>query len=210
MAVGYILPAISMLLPFKDASSRQLFHALVKTAPISCALLSQNLADVVNWVHGLVCSLKGTETARPAGEETLANIFDDEDVALYEQQDIGPLKFVYASSLVTAAASSLAAIAYIKLAPGSDGAQFGSQVFAGLLPLGPRELMYSNAIYTLASLTSSLYTVWDLRARGFVKNTKAVAAGLASVCATFFFGPAVSFSAICYWREATMAGLSKA
>lgn len=132
--------------------------------------------------------------------------FDKTNVAFYQNKDVAFVKLTsgLAFSLSAICFVTATAMAHDKLPRGLVSSLGGQWPQLEV----PEMSVYSHAVYAASSLVYTLYTAWDLRALGFVRAPVAVAAGLISVASSFFIGPVATFSAIRYWREGVVSGLS--
>lgn len=63
------------------------------------------------------------------------------------------------------------------------------------------------ALYTAATTAMGLYTVWDLRRRGYTTGREARRAAVRFVAGHVVVGPGASYAALWRWREGVLAGL---
>lgn len=231
--LGYVVPTICMLLPLWAAPATWLdLMTLWQFAPVVVGPLTSFLASCIPGGGG--GSGGGRETEKkplsPAEEEDnnrgIPVVGEVGNNALYENRDLPHLLTAYAATFTGAAAVHVAVMLYLLLgagAPhlslrtvfldlpcwpwsagaatwdaGASGAETASVVFR-----------WDLIIYAATLLVWCLHAVVELRRVGFVRSVDACKAAAAVVASFFLVGPGAMYAGTWYWREKTIAGLSK-
>ncbi|KAI3394317.1 hypothetical protein diail_2911 [Diaporthe ilicicola] len=85
-----------------------------------------------------------------------------------------------------------------------------TSVWSSLLthPVVPRQRYSSVALYAGATLSFSLYTVWELRRRGMITNKETKRAAIGVMTGQVLFGSGATYAGLWWWREGVLSRIA--
>ncbi|KAH8890413.1 FAD binding domain-containing protein [Thozetella sp. PMI_491] len=197
LAVGYIVPSILMMTPYKNVSVWQSCIAAWQVAPLLVSPLTSLFASAIRW-------FEGPKKPDPKELDQLSN------------DDVPHLLSTYSFTLWSTATVHLATLAYIAVSPGMS---FSSVFFNLQSPFGPLKgdavegissfFKYDLIGYVGYMLVSSLYSVYEMRRLGYVTTAEAGRAALAVVGSVPLLGPGAMMAGTWAWKERAISTLSK-
>lgn len=206
--LGYVLPSIAAALPFTTTStiSRRL-AALIRLAPLSVSVLTTIISAAIRKLD----RHRGPRAGKtPSQDEQEAEAVRD----TYRTTDAVPLRTAYTVFFIAQAAHHILAAGRIALTSGATSCVAAVLGGEGAGPAGIAHSMARSpylrsdlALYAGATLTYGLYTVWDLRRRGYATGRETRKAALGVVAGQVLVGPGATLVGLWWWREGVLAGL---
>lgn len=219
MVLGYILPTILMFMPFQDDTVSEKFIAFWQFSPAVFAVLSSLFA----------ATIKASDDRQERRQGILEGKTEDEIVIkkalrTYDNVEVDPLKSTYTFVFFTSALVHVTSVLYSWIESGKSLTSVVSS-FIGL-DAGIQNLFSSSwdaaepaqnslALFKLDMLYSAaplviflMYTIWDIRKRGYVTTAAAQKAAVGVVAGSVLVGPAATYAGLWYWRESVLAGLA--
>lgn len=218
--VGHVVPSLLMgVLPmtFTDVS-RSAFspqsivcHAFLYS-PLTVPVLTYGLVAVKRW------SRARANPRAPAGLRKAPHEVD-ESYAVGGKLNTSVLREAYSDLFFVQAAGHVVAVASLaaqawtlwgklaEMAPGATALTKARAVLGWLLePMGFTRFQLLS-LSAAATATLGLYTVWDLRRRGYTTSREAKRAAAGFVVGNVLVGPGASYAGLWMWREGVLGAL---
>lgn len=188
--LGYGIPSLCVILPIANEWARYALRILWWSSPSCCAALF-NALDFTFARHNSGTSLASTEATK--------NKEPNRRVGTRRWRKT-PIILVF----LLAAASCF--VVYASALLGRIQNLDSSSL------LSPTTWQFDS--HNMPYLAFAFYTIWDMRARGYVDTARAALAVLVCIAVATILGSAVAFTGILYWREQLLAeqalGISEA
>jgi hypothetical protein len=206
MVLGYAVPTAMMLTQGTSSPTKQDFTALWQFSPILVPVLTHVLSNGISWWRSRQQRMGKTMYGiRPLQLHDGADSFE-------------PLEMVYACTAVIQAIVHLVTVTYACYDPNISVVNMFFGVPNPLmeswdLPEAATKvavfLRYDLGIASCAWLVSGLYSIWDLRRRGYVKTRDALMAAVSVCVGQILIGPGASATILSYWLDNVVAGLER-
>jgi hypothetical protein len=206
LTLGYIVPAMFMLMTPVTSSSLQEWAFLWQVSPLVTPALVALYAAGTRWLNRSGLSDKKT-----------AQVEEEEIFEYTSGKDLAALKSAYAYAFAIQATSHILTLAYIHYS--SAFSLF--DIFLSLpnplleewttIDIASRAFMfmkYDLAIAAAASLCFHLFMVWRLRSIGYIRSSQAIKTSIAVIMGQVVVGPGATWAGLWYWRENVFARLS--
>lgn len=212
VGLGYVLPTVFMLLPLWSSPGIWLdFTTLWQVAPVLAGPLAAIFVSLARSCHAAFGSGKGEEASA------------DPDREIYRNRDLPHLLTAYSALGYAAAALHVSALVYALATPAVslfraffdvpcwpwlDGAatwEVGMGDHDAVAVLFKWDLLG----FAAALLVWCLFNVFEMRRVGYVTTPAAWRAAAAVAASLVLVGPGAMYAGTWYWREKTIAGLSK-
>lgn len=168
-------------------------------APVTVPLLTTAISKARRWLS----RRNGSRRTDDRPKELLKSC----DKSSYQHQaaEAPVLQTAYAMSFAIQAAQHIYTLARAFIA--SSAGQLSLTAAMGnlfLKPTVPGQRYSSIALYAGATLGFGLYTVWDLRRRGYTTDRVASKAAIGFVSGQVLFGPGATYAGLWWWREGVL------
>jgi hypothetical protein len=158
--------------------------ALWQLAPISVAPLASGIARIIR--------------GRGGPQEP-----DPHQLKMFENRDLPWLQASYATVFAISAGVHVYIMTTVLSAPTLS-------IFGDFARNAASEYLKRNlAIYAACLTIWYLYGIFEMRVNGYVTTGTAWMAAVVAVASTIAVGPAATYAGVWFWRERTIAGLSK-
>ncbi|TLS26765.1 hypothetical protein PpBr36_04822 [Pyricularia pennisetigena] len=211
--LGFVVPTVLMLTPQRSQPSLWLDLTTVwQISPLIPGPLAAGMAHVLRAHRG------ATRSAKSAG--------DDARFEIYRNRDLPHLLRAYGAMLVLTAALHVGVVGHIAASWSGPAPLSLAETFLRVpLPWGPDAsawhrgrsavdvafVLFKWDLLTLAAalLVWCLWSVLEVRRMGYVTTREACRVALAVPAALALVGPGAMYAGTWYWREKTIAGVSR-
>ncbi|KAL8336697.1 hypothetical protein RB601_008271 [Gaeumannomyces tritici] len=208
VALGYVVPSALMLLPasITGAARWQDFITLWQVAPVVVGPITSLIASGIRRVRR---ALSKADEPNP-------------ELEMYKNKDVPHLLTAYKAAAIGTAAVHVGFLGYVLSSPTPSLPKiFGEMPWpwspAGArweVGLAAREVAFALFKrdlfgFAAANLVWCLHSVFDMRRLGYVTTAEAARAALAVPASLLLLGPGAMYAGTWYWREKTIAGLSR-
>ncbi|KAH8898447.1 FAD binding domain-containing protein [Thozetella sp. PMI_491] len=198
LALSFILPSVSMMLPHAMPSSWQNAIAAWQFAPILVSPLTSLFAAIY----------RRREPEQP----------DPRELTPYENKDLPHLLSTYSIVFFASALAHVCLVAFVYTTPAQSLARVFFDVPSPFgtwnsSTLGAQEAIFTwfkwdMLLYVGALLVWCMYTVYELRRMGYITTVSAKTSALAVFGSSVLLGPGATYVGVWYWRENAIAKLS--
>ncbi|KUL90235.1 hypothetical protein ZTR_02097 [Talaromyces verruculosus] len=204
--------------------ARALLPALILGYILPMMLISLDAFNTAQWatwvsrVHGFapvfVCGL--TFAYAQFGQIWNARYKTQKDreqsaFECYKAQDVPALKsgYLFAFVLQTVAHMTLLVYVHNKLSITLSQAVFQSFWNSNRKGMGQTTILLSGEVEItfVTWFISNIYSIWDLRRFGYIKNRDGLVCASCVVAGQFLVGPGATWAGLWYWREEVIVGL---
>ncbi|KAI6403059.1 hypothetical protein MCOR20_007458 [Pyricularia oryzae] len=217
--LGFVVPTVLMLTPLRSNPSLWLdLTTFWQFAPLIPAPLAAGMAHVLRRYRSL------TAPAKSVGEDGQSR--SSAHLDLYRNKDLPHLLRAYGTMFALTAALHVAVLAHIASSwSGPAPLSLAKTFFDVPLPWGPEgsawhlgkppiEALFVLLKWDMLSMAATLlawclWTVLEVRRMGYVTTGQACRVALAVPAALALVGPGAMYAGTWYWREKTIAGVSK-
>ncbi|KAI6353446.1 hypothetical protein MCOR25_008993 [Pyricularia grisea] len=217
--LGFVVPTALMLTPLRSRPSLWLdLTTIWQISPLIPAPLAAGMA------HALRSYRSATTRAKAAGEDAQSRTAANYE--LYHNKDLPHLMRAYGTMFALTAALHVAVLTRIATSwSGPAPLSLAKTFFDVPLPWGPEgsawhqgksaiEVAFVLFKWDLLMLATTLlvwclWTVLEVRRMGYVTTREACRVALAVPAALALVGPGAMYAGTWYWREKTIAGISK-
>lgn len=207
--LAYVVPgALMALIPLTATEvSRSMFtpQSLVTyaffLAPVAVPLLTTAISKAMRWCR------RSDGPKREGEYDGIKGLVETCNKESYHHQPTkdSPLKTAYAVSFAIQAAQHVYTLSRAFIV--SSAGQLSLTAAVGnifLKPTVPGQQFSSISLYAGATLAFGLYTVWDLRRRGYTTDREASKASLGYISGQVLFGPGAMYAGLWWWREGVL------
>lgn len=204
LTLGYAIPTALMLAPTANTKIWQDWTALWQFSPVFVPALTSLISAGIRWWNRRR-GPKHREQEKDEGSHS-------------SSEGLSVLKSAYASVFTVQAAAHIAILAYSRFHPSISI----SDMFFGVPnPFSPRWnlpdtaakanvfLKYDMLISCTASVASNLYSIWDLRRKGYVSTRDAMRAAVGVAMGVVAVGPGATWMGLSYWREGVIVDVGR-
>lgn len=203
--LGYVLPAaLTSLVPLTATGVSQSHFSIQSSvvysfflAPVTVPVLTTLISRVLSYVHRKADLVGQVDKATPEARRPSRGR-DSVDA-------LRSLRQAYAVAFAIQAVQHICTITRnITQTPGGQrslNAAVGSLL---TYPMVPGQKYSGLALYAGATLGFGLYTVWDLRRRGMVKNKDTRRSTIGILAGQIIFGPGATHAGLWWWREGVL------
>lgn len=217
--LGFVVPTVLMLTPLRTNPSLWLdLTTFWQFAPLIPAPLAAGMAHILRRYRSLTTPAKSVDE----DEQSRSSAHLD----LYRNKDLPHLLRAYGTMFALTAALHVAVLAHIASSwSGPAPLSLAKTFFDVPLPWGPEgsawhlgkppiEALFVLLKWDMLSMAATLlawclWTVLEVRRMGYVTTGQACRVALAVPAALALVGPGAMYAGTWYWREKTIAGVSK-
>jgi hypothetical protein len=204
--LGYVLPAALVSLVRLTATGVSQSHFNIQSsviyafisAPVLVPVLTKLISSVTRFVQ------RKADLGEPRDKATSEDTKPNQSHARLDI--LQSLRSAYAVSFSIQATQHLYTIAR-KVIQTPRGQRSVVAALGHLMtyPTVPGHKYSSLALYSVATLSFGLYTVWELRRRGMVSNRDAKRSAAGVLAGQVLFGPGATYAGLWWWREGVLA-----
>lgn len=175
-------------------------------SPITVSVLTKGISTAVKWFRGR----PDLKAERPVGKETLEMNESD-----HYSPEPSALKTAYATAIGLQALYQIFDLARLMRGVWDVVGQFPSEERLFVVTeaakmavqeqsLGSWALKKPLTLYRIATFVFGMYTVWDLRRRGYATSREATWAALSFWTGSELCGVGAGYAGLWYWRESVL------
>lgn len=205
--LGYVAPYAAWFLPRSVLSERgrQSLVAWSQFAPVYVSALTVGISAARRWLAARhrTPAAPGSRQEHEEGVRTVR--------ARYSTSEAGTLKKAYAAAFVAQAVPHAIGLGCAVLGTTQSlAAAVAGGLRPGLVSSSPSYALlvlesWDLVLYAGASLAYGLYTVWNLRRKGFVDDGEAKKVAASVIAGQVLFGPGATHTGLWWWREEVLA-----
>lgn len=214
VVLGYLVPSVLMLLPpsVTGPALWQDFATMWQMAPVVVGQFATLIATGIRGARRASAAKKGGAVVEEQGPE----------LEMYKNKDVPHLLTAYKAAFFATAALHVGFLAYVVTSPSLSLSTMFLDVPWPWSPkgarwevgLGAREIafvLFKRDLlgFAAASLVWCLHSVFEMRRLGYVTTAAATRAALAVPASLLLLGPGAMYAGTWFWREKTIAGLSR-
>ncbi|VUC23749.1 unnamed protein product [Clonostachys rosea] len=198
LVLGYIVPTVTML-TLTDGISWQALVTFWQMGPLLVPILTRLISSSVLWYNRYGCSKEAEK---------------DDECERYSDVDLLYLKIAYTFAFTIQVIVHIMVCAYVLTRPEPSL----SSIFIGTYNLVSNSgysaeantlfFTHAMAVSVLAVFLHCIYSIWMLRARGYVMTRQAIEAVMLVTFGQILIGPGATWTGLWYWRECVFAGLN--
>uniref|UniRef100_A0A8H7K802 Uncharacterized protein n=1 Tax=Bionectria ochroleuca TaxID=29856 RepID=A0A8H7K802_BIOOC len=202
LVLGYIAPTILMF-TLADGIARQALAAFWQVRPPLVPILTRLISSLVLWSNRCRSSEESNKEKEKDGE-----------YERYSDADVQQLNIAYAFAFTVQALIHAIVCAFALTRPGLSLSSILFSVSTFVSSNGHTVeatalfIRHAMAISTYAVLLHCFYSIWILRARGYVVTREAIEAVLLVTLGQVLVGPGATWTGLWCWRESVFAGLN--
>lgn len=220
ICLGYILPTALIFLPFQNDFISERLIAFWQFSPVIFAILAFLFAASLKAHDDRKALLQGIQEGKTKNE-----IIVDQALEVYDNSELNSLKATYAFVFSASALVHVTVVLYSWIDSGKSittilasfmglDASMPNPFSGGWDAVGPAEsaltiFKFDMLFSAVPLLVFLLYTVWDIRKKGYITTPTAQKVAVAVITGQILVGPAATYAGLWYWRESVIAGLSQ-
>ncbi|CAH0002883.1 unnamed protein product [Clonostachys byssicola] len=202
LVLGYIVPTI-LLFTLADGIARQALAAAWQVGPPLVPILTRLISSLALW-----CSrYRSSEEANEEKEK-------DDEYERYSDADVQQLNIAYAFAFTVQASIHAIVFAFALIRPGLSVSSILWSVTSFVSGDGYTVeatalfIKHAMTVYIYAVFLHCVYSIWILRARGYVVTREAIVAVLLVTVGPVLVGPGATWTGLWCWRESVFVGLN--
>ncbi|CAH0020271.1 unnamed protein product [Clonostachys rhizophaga] len=202
LILGYIVPTI-LLFTLADGMARKALAAFWQLGPPLVPILTRLISSLVLW-----------RSRCRSSEEANKEKGKDGEYERYCDADVQLLNIAYAFAFTVQASIHAIVCTFALTRPGLSFSSILWSVSSFVSSKGHTVeatalfLKHAITVYIYAVFLHCVYSIWILRARGYVVTREAIAAVLLMTLGPVLIGPGATWTGLWCWRESVFAGLN--